>query len=97
MENAQQALQLYAQGQTFDAIISDIELPGMNGYEFAKAVQDLDGWRNTPLIALSSHSSEADFTKARSVGFTEYVTKNDREGLLQTLRTVIQDLRKTAA
>ena len=83
--DAVQALRIRDAGQRFDAIISDIEMPGLNGFEFAENVRRDERWCQTPLVALSSYANEADFARGRAVGFTDYVAKFDREGLMQSL------------
>ena len=85
VENAEQALDLKNRGEMFDAIISDIEMPGMNGFEFAESLQNDEHWGDTPIIALSSHTSEEDFERGRQVGFSDYVAKFDRDALVSTL------------
>ena len=42
-----------------------------------------------PMVALSSHTEDQDFARGRQVGFTDYVGKLDRDGLLQTLSETI--------
>jgi two-component system chemotaxis sensor kinase CheA len=83
---AVQALQLRDGGQMFDAIVSDIEMPEMDGFAFARAVRAGGPWREIPMIALSSRSSDADMNTAREVGFTDYVVKFDREALIESIR-----------
>ncbi|MBF0336120.1 MAG: chemotaxis protein CheW, partial [Alphaproteobacteria bacterium] len=85
VESADKALTLRESGSRFDVIISDIEMPGMNGFEFAQAVRGDSRWQNVPLVALSSHATEKDFERGRQVGFNDYVAKFDRDALLQTL------------
>ncbi|KZB73189.1 MULTISPECIES: chemotaxis protein CheW [Thalassospira] len=85
VETAEQAMELKNRGNQFDAIISDIEMPGMNGFEFAEALQDDAEWGDIPIIALSSHTSEEDFERGRQVGFSDYVAKFDRDALVSTL------------
>ncbi|MDR3440763.1 chemotaxis protein CheW [Telmatospirillum sp.] len=85
VDSADKALSLREAGDTFDAIISDIEMPGMNGFDFAQAVRSEGRWAKVPLVALSSHATEKDFERGREVGFTDYVAKFDRDALLQTL------------
>lgn len=85
MEHAHDALKLCDKGQNFDLIISDIEMPDMNGFEFAEKVRDETSWKDTPMVALSSHATEKDIERGISVGFTEYVAKFDRDKLLSTL------------
>ncbi len=84
-ESASHALALRENGHHFDAIVSDIEMPGMNGFELAASIREAGAWRDTPLIALSSFASEADFQKGREAGFTDYVAKFDRDGLIHSL------------
>jgi two-component system chemotaxis sensor kinase CheA len=86
-----EALDLHERGVSFDAIISDIEMPEMNGFEFAVAVRGLAEWRELPLIALSSHASEQDLERGREAGFDDYVAKFDREALLVSLQQLIAE------
>ncbi|HXP96943.1 MAG TPA: chemotaxis protein CheW [Telmatospirillum sp.] len=85
VDSADKALSLRESGDNFDAIISDIEMPGMNGFDFAQAVRAEGRWVKIPMVALSSHATEKDFERGREVGFTDYVAKFDRDALLQTL------------
>jgi two-component system chemotaxis sensor kinase CheA len=85
VDSADKALSLREAGDSFDAIISDIEMPGMNGFDFAQAVRSEGRWASVPMVALSSHATEKDFERGREVGFTDYVAKFDRDALLQTL------------
>jgi two-component system, chemotaxis family, sensor kinase CheA len=85
VESGDRALGLCEAGQDFDVIISDIEMPGMNGFEFASAVKSASRWQNTPMVALSSHATPKDLDRGRAAGFSDYVAKFDREGLLATL------------
>jgi len=84
-ENATKALELRSAGMIYDAIVSDIEMPVMSGFEFAEAVRSDTRWQNTPMIAMSSHATEQDFERGREVGFNDYCAKFDRDALLQTL------------
>ena len=85
VDSPDKALSLREAGDDFDAIISDIEMPGMNGFEFAHAVRSEGRWSHVPMVALSSHATEKDFERGREVGFNDYVAKFDRDALLQTL------------
>ena len=95
-EDADKALGFYEAGEDFDVIISDIEMPGMNGFQFAEAVKKSIRWQKTPIVALSSHASAKDLDRGRSVGFDDYVAKFDRDGLLQTLHDTLSDMRGAA-
>ena len=84
-DSADDALRLRDAGYHFDVIVSDIEMPGMNGFEFARAVRSDSRWEKTPMVALSSHTAERDFERGREVGFNDYVPKFDRDALVSTL------------
>jgi two-component system chemotaxis sensor kinase CheA len=84
VEGADKALALCEAGKDFDIIVSDIEMPGMSGFEFAEAVKT-GRWQNTPLVALSAHTSPKDLDRGRKAGFVDYIAKLDRDALLNTL------------
>jgi len=88
-EHAEAALELCENGGEYDAIISDIEMPGMDGFELTRRLRSIDRWQETPIIALSSHTSPRDLDRGREVGFTDYIAKLDRDALLETLAQTI--------
>ena len=83
-----EALALKDRGVNFDLIVSDIEMPGMTGIEFAEKLKFDPDWGDTPIIALSSHAEPDIIEKSKQAGFHEYIGKFDREGLVETLREV---------
>ncbi len=84
-ENPADALKLQEAGEDFDAIVSDIEMPGMSGFDFAAALRKGGRWSHLPIVALSSHASARDLDRGRHAGFTDYVAKINREALLASL------------
>ena len=89
VDSAEKALALRDKGESFDAIISDIEMPGMDGFAFARAVREDARWETTPMIALSSHATDRDFEHGREAGFDDYVVKFDREAVMQVLKALV--------
>lgn len=85
VESADEAMQLCERGEKFDVIVSDIEMPGMNGFEFCRTIRDGTKWADIPVVAMTSHTTPSDLELGREVGFTDYVAKHDRDGLLQAL------------
>jgi two-component system chemotaxis sensor kinase CheA len=81
-ENPVAALRLREQGMMFDCIVSDIEMPEMNGFGFLRAVREGGAWAHLPAIALSSRTQPADLAEGRAAGFTDYVAKFDRAAVL---------------
>ena len=85
-ESPQEALKFREDGIGFDVIISDIEMPDMDGFEFAEHVRNAESkWNSIPMVALSSHATPQDIERGRQVGFNEYVAKFDKDTLLNTL------------
>ena len=89
VDSAEKAMAALETGMHFDAIVSDIEMPGMNGFDFAKAVRADSRYTNVPLIALSSRATERDLERGREAGFDDYVAKFDRDALVNTLGQII--------
>ena len=87
-DSADDALTMVESSETFDVIVSDIEMPGMNGFEFARAIAATK-WAGTPMVALSSHTAPQDLERAREVGFLDYVPKFDRDALIHTLNQLL--------
>ncbi len=86
VSGAADALKLREGGSQFDAIVSDIEMPGMDGLQFARAVRAGGIWAEIPLIAMTSHSDPQHAQAGRQAGFTDYVAKFEREALVASLR-----------
>jgi two-component system chemotaxis sensor kinase CheA len=82
----QEALAIIKKGHKFDAIISDIEMPGMNGFELAEAIRADARSAHVPIIALSSITSPATIERGRQAGFHDFVAKFDRQGLIAALK-----------
>ena len=85
VESADVALRLKEEGHDFDLIISDIEMPGMDGLDFARALRSDPDWSDVPLVALSSRREPEDIERGRAAGFTDYVAKFDRDALFETI------------
>ncbi len=88
-ESAEQALTLRDDGAAFDAIVSDIDMPDVDGFEFARKVRSDERWADVPMVAISSHASSADFELGREVGYNDYVAKYDRDALVHILAKTV--------
>jgi len=62
-------------GQTFDVVLTDIEMPDMNGFEFAESIRADQHLSRMPIIGLSSLVSPAAIERGRQAGFHDYVAK----------------------
>ena len=90
VDNPLKVLALRDSGQTFDVMISDIEMPHMSGFDLAVELRKGGAWVGLPMIALSSHATKEDIAHGKAVGFSDYVAKFDRDGLLDSLSAAIQ-------
>ncbi len=63
----------YAQTGEYDAIVCDVMLPGMNGFDIVKEIRK--GGDNTPTIMLSARTSLADKVAGLDSGADDYMTK----------------------
>ncbi|AWK89219.1 chemotaxis protein CheW [Azospirillum thermophilum] len=96
VENASDALALCEAGEDFDVIVSDIEMPGMSGFDFAETVRQSSRWSHVPMVALSSHASPRDLDRGRLAGFNDYVAKFDRDALLFALQQTLTEQKGAA-
>ena len=85
--SADEALAMKDRGQSFDLIISDLDMPGMDGIAFAGHVKSDPVWSGTPLVALSSYANPSVIERSRAAGFVSYVGKFDRQRLMDTLQS----------
>jgi len=83
---AQEALATLRSGQAFDVVLTDIEMPDMNGFEFAETIRADQHFGQMPIIALSSLVSPAAIERGKLAGFHDYVAKFDRPGLIAALK-----------
>ncbi len=90
LESPVLALQMREEGEKFDIIVSDIEMPTMNGFEFAQKVREESSrWKDIPMVALTSHATERDVSHGMDAGFSRYIAKFDRDTLLSTLNEAL--------
>jgi two-component system, chemotaxis family, sensor kinase CheA len=95
--NAQEGLLALRSGQSFDVVLTDIEMPDMNGFEFAETIRADAHLSSMPIIALSSMVSPAAIERGRLAGFHDYVAKFDRPGLIAALKEQTAELNRAAA
>jgi len=59
------------------AILLDLMLPQISGFEVLESLKTMPGWKKMPIVVLSNLSQEADFEKAKALGVREYLVKAD--------------------
>lgn len=73
----------------FDAIVSDLAMPGMDGYEMLEKIRAGGANAETPAIAYSGYGSPADTARSRTAGFEVHLTKPvDLDALVDAIRSL---------
>jgi two-component system chemotaxis sensor kinase CheA len=90
------ALDLIQRGRRYDIVVSDIEMPEMDGFAFAEALLAEPLAAGVPILALSSLAASNVVQRARQAGFSDYVAKFDRPGLIEALKVHAPGYRNAA-
>lgn len=87
-ENGVDGLDVLAQCQP-DVIITDINMPRMNGFEFIEEVRQIDAHRTVPILTLTTESAPELKARARAAGATGWITKPfDKNKLIAVIHRV---------
>jgi two-component system chemotaxis sensor kinase CheA len=69
-----------------DLVVTDLEMPNMDGFELTKRIKNDPKYAHLDVIALTSLASDAHIEKGKKVGIDEYEIKLDREKLMRLIR-----------
>jgi two-component system chemotaxis sensor kinase CheA len=94
VENPVLALSMREAGRMFDLILSDIEMPEMDGLAFAREIRARGPWTGLPVLALTSQTSARAEALGRDAGFDAYISKFDKSILLAAVRTALGSARR---
>nr|WP_320015464.1 chemotaxis protein CheW [uncultured Desulfobacter sp.] len=72
--------------EEIDLVVTDLEMPNMDGFELTKRIKSDPSYSHLGVIALTSLASEAHIEKGKSAGIDEYEIKLDREKLMNVIR-----------
>ena len=73
---------LQQNGDIISMVVTDIEMPNMNGFELAQIIRSDHRFSRMPVIALTTLAGEEDIAKGKAVGIDEYHIKLDKERLM---------------
>lgn len=86
--NGLEALTILAR-ETIDVVLTDIQMPLLNGYELLKKIRQQPAYDAIPIVAISALTGALNRDIGLASGFDRYEYKLDRESLLRTLDEVI--------
>jgi two-component system, chemotaxis family, sensor kinase CheA len=77
--------------QDVDLVISDVEMPRMDGFELTESIRRRGRSRDLPVILISARSSDRDKARGAEVGANAYIVKSafDQKELLETLAQLL--------
>ena len=79
-----------AKGSKFDLIITDINMPNMNGFDLIQNVRQMDQCKFIPILVLTTESDSEMLKKGKNFGATGWIVKPfTNESLLSTVNRVI--------
>lgn len=89
-ENGEDGLQK-ALAEPFDAILTDVEMPRMDGFALTARLREEDAYRHCPIIIITSREKETDRRRGLDVGADAYIVKGsfDQNILVDTLKALL--------
>lgn len=86
-----QAFGAISAGSRFDLMITDLNMPNMDGLELIRKVRELANCRFMPILFLTTESQQSKKSEAKAAGATGWLVKPASvEGLLNTVKMVIK-------
>ena len=93
VDNGKDACKKVESGR-FDMIITDLNMPVMDGLEFTKQVRTYPDCRFVPIVMLSSETDTEKVSKAKQLGISTFLSKPPKEAQLKTLLQITLGKRK---
>jgi two-component system chemotaxis response regulator CheY len=81
-EDGQVAFQKLQTGH-FDCVITDINMPNMNGFELLEAIKEDEKLKSTPVLMITAEASKDDVIKAAKLGASAYIVKPFSKAVLE--------------
>lgn len=79
-----------AAAEKFDLIISDINMPNMNGFEMIKNIREMDSQKFVPILVLTTESGSTELKKGKDIGATGWIVKPfTNDSMLSTVKRVL--------
>jgi len=89
--NAEEALRKLQAGLKIDLMITDLNMPGMNGIDLIKEVRKLPAYRFVPILFLTTESQQSRKVEAKAAGASGWIVKPaTADELLNTIKLVVR-------
>jgi PAS domain S-box-containing protein len=86
VNNGQEAIHAVFGQSRYDAVLMDVQMPEMDGYEATQIIRSNAAHRNLPIIAMTAHAMKGDKERCLNAGMNDYVTKPiDTDKLFEVL------------
>ena len=74
-----------------DLVLSDVEMPGMDGFTLTRTIRRTRGWENVPVVIMTSRGDDADKRAGLDAGCDAYLLKSefDQHALVDTVRRLV--------
>jgi chemotaxis protein histidine kinase CheA len=74
-----------------DLVLSDVEMPGMDGFTLTRTIRKTRGWENVPVVIMTSRGDDADKRAGLDAGCDAYLLKSefDQHALVDTVRRLV--------
>ena len=84
-----QAYEILEKTPEIDMLVTDVEMPNMNGFELAQKVRASGRWKDLPIMALTSLASDEDRERGLAAGVDEYCVKLERVEVLNKIKELV--------
>ena len=89
--SAEEALKKFGAGVKVDLLITDLNMPGMNGIDLIKQVSTLPAYKFLPILFLTTESQQSRKLEAKAAGASGWIVKPaTADDLLNTIKLVIK-------
>jgi CheY-like chemotaxis protein len=74
-QDASEALEQIAAREPFSVILTDVQMPGMDGFELCRQIRKLPKGKNVPIVFLTVNNTTADVEKCKDAGGNAFIVK----------------------
>ena len=79
-------------GPAISLVVTDLEMPNLDGLGLAKKIKSDERYRHLPIIALTTLAEDDDIAKGREMGIDDYQIKLDREKLMESINRFMREI-----